>query len=125
MTQISINYATNCFNLTLSGPYGVKEALSTIEMIKDKVIDMRPGFTVINDSRSLGRVDISAAIKIHIGTKILEKHGAKRIIRVVGKSQSAAKVFGKFSSLFGSRVEVYYVETLKEANDIINSDNRE
>jgi hypothetical protein len=119
MTRIEVNRLKNRFNLTLSGSFDIKDAIDTISEIKRKVIELKPGFDVVNDIRFLKVVNMAAALKIRAGTKILEEHGAKRIIRVVGGSQIAVKVFAKFSSLFGSKVEVHYVPTIEEANKIL------
>jgi len=119
MTKIVINPILNRFTLTLSGSFDLEDALHTIREIEHEVTGMKPGFDVITDLRFLKRLNMQAAMKIKKGTKILEKRGAKRVVRIVGGSQLAVKVFGKFSSLFGSKTEVYYVPTLEDAEKIL------
>ena len=120
MVRIITNTVNNRFTLTLSGSFDINDAIETIREIKREVIKMSPGFDVITDIRFLKNVKLPAALKIKNGTKILEDYGAKRVVRIVGGSQLAVKVFAKFSSLFGSKCEVYYVPTLEEAEKILS-----
>ncbi len=121
MTRISSNRFKNRLTITLSGTFDVTDALSALIELKHEVTKMQTAFDVITDLRFLKGANIQAALKIKQGTKLLENHGAKRIVRVVGGSQLAVKVFAKFATLFGSTTKVYYVPTIEEAEKILQN----
>jgi hypothetical protein len=121
MIKVSANNLENRLYMTLSGSIDLNDALETIRQIRLEVAKLEPGFDVINDIRFLKIANLQAALKIKQGSKIIENAGAKRVIRVVGSSTFAVKVFAKFSSLIGSKTKVHYVPTMEEAMEIVGA----
>ncbi len=121
MTRISIDPIKNRLTLTLSGKFDISEAIETINLISREVNKMKPNFDVVTDLRFFKTVSLSAAKKIKEGTHLLQQYGMKRVVRVVGGSQLAVKVLARYSSLFDSNIEVYYVPTLEKADEILTT----
>jgi len=121
MTRIDIDKKNNCFHIVLSGSFDVNDARSTLKEVQFKVEEIQPEFDVITDIRFLKFADMGATRLIKQGTDVLINHGAKRIIRVVGGSSFALKLFARFSKVQNKNVELYYVGTLEEAQEMVQS----
>jgi hypothetical protein len=121
-TTIRADVAKNRMYIRLTGSYTVDDTIPVINRINCEVVKLKPGFGVINDIRELKKVDIKAALKIKKGTEIIQEKGEKHIIRVVGNSKFALRIFAKFANLV-KNVQVNYVPTLEKAEELLEEHN--
>lgn len=119
---IKADVKKNRLYLKLSGSYTIEDAIPIINRINHEVVKLKPGFGVISDIIELGSVDIKAAFSIKKGTGIIIDNGAKHLVRVVGNSKMALKLFAKFANLT-SRVKISYVPTMEKAEELLNEEN--
>jgi len=109
----------NRLYITLKGEFDVESAQLAIDAIEEGSSKLKPGFTVINDIRSMKIKNLKAAIRIKEGTQAAEKYGAKVTVRVVGRESSAIKVFSYFQKVIGINILVHYTTTLEKAEEIL------
>ena len=57
-------------------------------------------------------------MRIKKGTKIVKEKGAKHIIRVVGSSKFALRIFAKFANLIDN-LKISYVPTIEKAEELL------
>ena len=121
-TLVKADIKHNRMYLKFSGSYSIEETIPVINMINHEVVKLKPGFGVINDLRELKYVNLKAALRIKKGTTILQQQGARHLIRVVGGSKMAVKVFAKFSNII-SKMKISYVPTIEKAEEILAEHN--
>lgn len=117
-TLIKADVKHNRMYLKFTGSYSIEETIPVINMINHEVVKLQPGFGVINDLRELKYVNLKAALRIKKGTTILQHHGARHLVRVVGGSRMAVKIFAKFSNIV-SKMKISYVPTIEKAEEIL------
>ena len=116
MHKVIVNKKLNRLTMTLSGKFDISDARTIVKILSHRVNDLEPGFEVINDIRFVKIASIPAALMIKKGTAVLEEHGARVIIRVVGGSSFSLKLFAKFSR-YTSKTKIYFVPTLEDAEE--------
>ena len=117
-STIKADVKKNRLYIKLTGSYTAEDTIPIINRINHEVVKLKPGFGVINDIRELQKVDIKAALRIKKGTKIVKEKGAKHIIRVVGSSKFALRIFAKFANLIDN-LKISYVPTIEKAEELL------
>ena len=119
MHSIRKDIKYNRIYITLHGVIPFDEAMKVKEKLFKEVEGLQPGFDVVNDISKLISADEKAAKFLEEVNKYFVFKKVKRIIRVVGHSKAGLVLFAKHSPKYDG-VEIKYVPTLKEAEDMLN-----
>lgn len=114
MYTITAKKSENRLYVVLSGNFDTEDAKMILVELERRLQDLEPGFDVINDIRHVKFANVSTALQIKKGTGLVEKYGARHIVRVVGKSKYALLLFAKFSN-FTKKSKIYHVPTMQDA----------
>ncbi len=119
--SIYANVPKNRLYLTLHGFLSDGELHTAYDQTIAEIKKLRPGFTIINDISGFKPATPLGAEDIQRAQVFAKEHGAKRIIRVVGKDKVASAIatmqFSRTSRTAG--VEADIVATVEEAERLL------
>ena len=119
MYKVKTDLEKNRLTIILAGFISADEAATVRDAIVSEVSKLTPGFDVINDISNfrLGQDQAGTVLKEII--KYLISKGVKKVIRVVGASQTGLIQFANHTGEV-SAYNVKYVPTLKDAENFLD-----
>jgi hypothetical protein len=119
MYKVKFDESINRVYITVTGILSFEEAQKAKQAIEESIMNIQPGFDVINDISKLIRADEKAGIILKEIIVLLIQKGVKRVVRVVGTSQMGLIQFAN-NSLQTDKYNLSYVPTLEDAEKLLN-----
>jgi hypothetical protein len=119
MHKVVTDIKKNRIYITLSGVLITAEVIKVREKIYEVAGTLQPGFDVINDLSKYIHGDDEAAPILQDIIRHLNSKKVKRIVRVVGPSNTALLQFAKYTQPIDG-VTIKYLPTLEEAEAFLN-----
>ena len=119
MYKLKIDTNKNRLSLSLIGTISLEEAKKIRQTIESSLVQLSPGFNVVNDISKMIHADDAAGIVLKEIIILLVQHGVKKVVRIVGPSKTALLQFAN-NSLQLEQYKISYVPSIEEAENLLN-----
>ena len=119
MYKLKIDTNKNRLSLSLIGTISLEEAKKIRQTIESSLVQLSPGFNVVNDISKMIHADDASGIVLKEIIILLVQHGVKKVVRIVGPSKTALLQFAN-NSLQLEQYKISYVPSIEEAENLLN-----